>query len=92
MLIVAYDISNNKLRSQFSRFLEKHGYRLQYSIFQIKNSKRILNIIITEIEERFKKQFKNCDSIIIFQLSNTTTDTMLTFGYTSNKDDDIVFM
>jgi CRISPR-associated protein Cas2 len=42
MLIVSYDISNDKIRTRFAKFLSKFGYRLQYSIFEIKNSKRIL--------------------------------------------------
>ena len=42
MLIISYDISNDKLRTKFSKFLCKFGYRLQYSVFEIKNSKRIL--------------------------------------------------
>ena len=57
MLVITYDISNNKLRTQFSKLLEKYGYRLQYSVFEIKNSKRILGLIIEEIKHRFEKQF-----------------------------------
>ena len=90
MMIVSYDISNDKLRTQFSRLLEKYGYRLQASVFEVKNSPRILRIIIKEIEERFKKRFSNADSIIIFKLSGPTTDKMIKFGYAKNMDDDIL--
>lgn len=37
------------------KFLSKFGYRLQYSVFKIENSERILNIVSSEIENRFQK-------------------------------------
>ena len=37
------------------KFLSKFGYRLQYSVFKIENSERILNIVSSEIENRFGK-------------------------------------
>ncbi len=69
MLIVSYDISDDKLRTRFSKFLKKFGYRLQYSVFEIRNSKRILANIKKEIEQDFEKSFGETDSIIIFDLS-----------------------
>ena len=71
MLIVTYDISNTKLRSKFSRFLEKFGHRLQFSVFEIKNSPRILKQIQLKISHFFEKKFTENDSIIIFDLSAT---------------------
>lgn len=32
--LVAYDISNNKLRSKIKKVLEKYGYRIQFSVFK----------------------------------------------------------
>lgn len=92
MLVVSYDIKNDKLRTKFSKFLEKYGYRLQYSVFEIKNSKRILNLIVTEIEHKFAKLFSKADSIIIFSYSKASTDKIIKFGYAKNMDDDIIFM
>ena len=57
MILVAYDIANDKLRTKFANYLSKHGYRLQYSIFQIKNSQRILSLVSSEIKNRFEKEF-----------------------------------
>ena len=71
MLLVSYDISDDKLRTHFAKFLSKYGYRLQYSIFEITNSPKILENVKTEIENRFKKKFGQSDSVIIFQLSNS---------------------
>jgi len=69
MLIVSYDISDDKVRAKFARFLEKFGGRLQYSIFEIKNSSRILDNIRAEIKNKFEKQFDESDSVMIFSLS-----------------------
>lgn len=91
MLVISYDIQDDKLRTKFSKFLKKYGYRLQYSVFEIKNSKRILGIIIEEIRHKFEKQFSNSDSIMIFQYSKASTDKIIKFGYAKNMDDDIIF-
>ncbi len=88
MLIVSYDISNNKSRTRFSKFLEKFGYRLQYSVFQIENSKRVLNNIITEVERSFKKDFTQEDSVIIFELSKQCKKH--SYGYASNNDETLL--
>ena len=38
MLIVTYDIHDDKTRTKFGKLLKKYGRRLQYSVFEIKNS------------------------------------------------------
>lgn len=90
MLIVSYDISNNKLRTQFSKFLSKFGYRLQYSIFEIKNSDRVLANIEAEIQGKFEKQFAQTDSIMIFNLSKQCK--IMRFGYAKNDDSDLIII
>ena len=57
MVIVSYDISDDKLRTKFSKYLSKFGHRLQYSVFEIDNSNRILDNIVTDIKNRFEKCF-----------------------------------
>ena len=42
MIIISYDIADNKLRTKFSKFIKKYGHRIQYSVFEIDNSKTIL--------------------------------------------------
>ena len=69
MLIVTYDIADDKLRTKFAKFLSKFGYRLQYSVFEVRQSKRVLNNILTEVKSIFEKQFSTADSIIIIKLS-----------------------
>jgi len=90
MLMVSYDISNDKLRTQFSKFLSKFGYRMQYSVFEIHNSDRVLEVITTKIECYFSKQFKQCDSVIIFKLSKTCEITK--YGYAKNADEDLIIL
>lgn len=90
MIIVSYDISNDKLRSKFSRFLEKYGRRLQYSVFEIKNSDRVLNIIVSNINAKFAKKFKQSDSVIIFRLR--TGYEVLKFGFAANDDKDLIII
>ena len=66
MLLVSYDISNDKLRTRFAKYLKKYGNRLQYSVFEIKNSDRIIENITTEIEEYYGKKFEQTDSCLLY--------------------------
>ena len=45
MILVSYDISNDKVRTKFAKFLSKFGFRLQYSVFEIHNSEAVLSNI-----------------------------------------------
>ena len=87
MLLISYDISNNKLRTRFSKYLSKFGYRLQYSVFEIKNSKRLLEKIEAEIHKDFEKKFEETDSVIIFQMSQQCKITR--YGYAKNDESDL---
>ena len=86
MLLVSYDISNDKVRTKFSKFLSKFGFRLQYSVFEINNSEAVLRNIQTEIENNYSKFFTEEDSIIIFKLSETCKKTC--YGYAKNEEKD----
>ena len=88
--MVSYDISDNKLRTRFAKFLSKFGHRLQYSIFEIKNSQRILENIQIEIKADFEKQFEQTDSIMIFQMSKQCKITK--YGYAKNDDEDLIII
>ncbi len=86
MILVSYDISNDKLRTRFSKFLSKYGRRIQYSIFEIDNSKKILDNITFKIKEQFEKEFTERDSVYIFELSNSCKTTR--YGYAKNEESD----
>jgi len=88
MIIITYDIENDRLRTRFNKFIISYGRRLQFSVYEISNSKRILEIIQLEIKEKFEKEFRQNDSIIIFQLNDSVK--ILRFGYAKNEEDDLV--
>lgn len=87
MLLVSYDISDDKLRTKFSKFLSKFGYRLQYSVFQIDNSERLLSVIQDEIRNKFEKKFTESDSVIIYRIPDTCHT--IRFGYAKNEETDL---
>ena len=87
MLIVSYDISDTKIRTRFSKFLKKYGRRLQYSVYEIKNSNRILKNVVAEIKKNFEKEFTKSDSVFIFKISNKE---ILRFGYAKNEEEDLL--
>ena len=82
MIIISYDISDDKLRTKFSKYLQKFGHRIQYSVFEIDNSRKVLNNIMLGIEHNFEKKFGQSDSIIIFDLSASCKITR--YGYAKN--------
>lgn len=89
MIIICYDISNDKLRTQFSKFLEQYGYRLQYSVFEIKNSNRLLNLIKGKIEGRFAKQFDGGDSVLIFTVGD---EKVIKYGNAIHRDEGLTII
>ena len=84
MIIVSYDISNDKKRRHFQKFIEKFGHRIQYSVYEIENSDRILNNVVAQITNKFEKQFDESDSVFIFVLS--TSCKTLKFGFPRHED------
>lgn len=91
MFIVAYDFTNNKVRSRFSKFLKKFGRKIQFSVYEIKNSQRILQNILDEVELRYKKQFRGSDSILIFQICEDCKKKIIKYGYAKNEEKEVVF-
>ncbi|MCC7197237.1 CRISPR-associated endonuclease Cas2 [Candidatus Peregrinibacteria bacterium] len=92
MLIVAYDFANDKKRTKFAKFLKKYGYRIQYSVFMIRNSKRVLQNLLKEIELKYQKTFTGLDSILIFSICESCDKKVLRYGYAKNEDVDVFFL
>lgn len=88
MVLISYDISNTKKRNKFNKFIKKFGHRLQFSVYEIDNSERILENIIVEIKNKFEKDFDETDSIYIFKMSQTCSITK--FGYAKNENKDLI--
>ena len=90
MIITAYDISSDRVRTRFSKFLSKFGRKLQYSIYEIRNSERIKQNIQKEIHMRYQKQFTGGDSIVIFDLCERCKKNVNRYGFACNDEKDVV--
>ena len=90
MVVVSYDISNDKLRTKFAKYLSRFGHRLQYSVFEIDNSEKIVNNIINDLKNKYEKSFSQEDSVIIFKLSSSCE--VLRFGYAKNDEKDFIII
>lgn len=88
MIIISYDISNDKKRRYFQKFIEKFGHRVQYSVYEIENSDRILNNVITQIENKFMKLFDECDSVILFMLSSSCK--IRRYGFAKHEEQNLI--
>lgn len=60
--------------------------RLQYSVFEIDNSARILDNIVRDLKNKYEKRFGQEDSVIVFKLSSSCE--VLRFGYAKNDEKD----
>ena len=58
MIILSYDIHDDKLRTRFSKHIKKYGHRLQYSVYEIDNSSKMLDNICVEIQNIFEKKIQ----------------------------------
>lgn len=91
MLIVSYDFENDKRRNLFSKFLKKYGRRVQYSVFEIKNSQRVLENVLKEIEFKYRQGFTKTDSIVIFSICDGCKKKVRRYGYAANEEKEILF-
>lgn len=90
MLIVSYDIEDNKLRSRFSRQLTKSGaIRLQYSVYEVNNTKRVVDNLKLMVEKDFAPKFGGGDSVVIFDIGNAG---IIKYGNAIHRDKDVVFL
>ncbi len=92
MYIVCYDFVDNKKRAKFSKFLKKFGHKVQYSVYSIKNSQKILDNIITEIEEKYKKSFDTTDHILIFYVCEGCQKKIVRYGSAVHEKEDVVYL
>lgn len=90
MLIVSYDIEDDKLRSRFNRQLTKSGaIRLQYSVYEINNTKRVIENLKLMVEKDFAPKFGGGDSVVIFDIGNAE---IIKYGTAIHRDQDVVFL
>lgn len=88
MLVISYDISNDKLRTKFAKMLTKNGaIRLQFSVYEVNNTKRAIDNLLILIED-FSKKFTNEDSVILFDVSEIK---LTKYGNAIHRDQDILY-
>lgn len=90
MFIISYDFSNDKTRAKFSKFIKKFGHKIQYSVYEIRNSQRVLQNILSEIELVYKKTFDGADSILIFQICEGDKRKIKRYGYAENEEKEVI--
>ena len=88
MLVVSYDIADDKLRNRFSKMLAKNGaIRLQYSVYELNNTKRVMDNLMVKIDY-YAKMFGGADSVIVFDVANVN---LKKYGNAIHRDEDIVY-
>lgn len=89
MIVISYDIADDKMRTRFSKMLTKYGaIRLQYSVYEVCNTKRIIDNIILKIEA-YAKHLSMDDSVVIFDVSDNS---IIKYGNAIHRDRDIVYL
>ena len=84
MLLVSYDIKDDKLRTTFSKMLQSNGaIRLQYSVYEVNHTQRFIDILKMEIET-----FSPDDSVILFDVDVKKT---IKYGNAVHRDQDLLF-
>jgi CRISPR-associated protein Cas2 len=91
MFIVSYDFEETKPRTKFAKLLKKYGRRLQYSVFEIKNSQRILDNLQKEIDLKYKPHFTKNDSIVIIYVCEACKKKVKRYGYAANEEQEVLF-
>lgn len=90
MILVSYDISNDKKRTKFAKYLSKFGHRLQYSVFEIENSEKILKNITADLNNKFVRAFDQTDSVYIFRMNPNCE--IIRYGYARNEESDMLIV
>ena len=89
MIIISYDISDDKVRNRFSKLLIKYGaIRLQYSVYEFNNTNRLVETLLLKIEA-FSKKFTGGDSIVIFRVHEKD---LVKYGNAIHRDADVIYI
>lgn len=90
MIIVSYDIADDRKRAKFNKYIRKFGHMLQYSVYEIENSDRILNNILADLNNRWINEFEQTDSVYVFKLTGSCE--VLKYGYAANSDSELLIV
>lgn len=70
---------------KYYKFFMKHRAG-EVPVFEIDNSKRIVDNIINNLTNTFEKRFSQSDSVYIFKMSSSCE--VLRYGYAKNEEND----
>lgn len=82
MTLITYDISNTKTRTKLSKYLEKYGRRLQFSVFEITQPQSTIDTIQKTILSQFRPKIKNNDSILFVPIFPSLENQIVRIGST----------
>jgi CRISPR-associated protein Cas2 len=68
--------------------IKQGGIRLQYSVYEVNNSKRVLDNLIVRIENYYSKKFGGGDSVFIFE---TDENKAIKYGNAIHHDQDLIY-
>lgn len=89
MIIISYDIKDDKIRTKFAKMLRSQGaIRLQFSVYEVNNTQRIIDNIRVNVVEKFSKLFTGADSVVIFDAPNAKVEK---FGNAIHREQDVVY-
>lgn len=90
MIIISYDIKDDKIRTKFAKMLCSQGaIRLQFSVYEVNNTQRVIDNIKTNIVDKFYKLFTGADSVLIFDAPNAKVQK---YGNAIHRDSDVVYL
>ncbi len=76
------------MRNHFSKMLKGNGaIRLQYSVYEVRNTKRTIDNLVAKIEA-YSKHFTADDSIVIFDVDS---DKLTKYGNAIHRDQPVVY-
>ena len=88
MIIISYDISDDRKRNRFAKMITKHGaIRLQFSVYELRNTQRITDNLITLIES-FARHFDASDNVMLFDVNH---DKIKKYGRAIHLDQPVVY-
>ncbi|NJK40061.1 MAG: CRISPR-associated endonuclease Cas2 [Oscillatoriales cyanobacterium RM2_1_1] len=77
MVIIAYDIPNDKRRTKLAKFLEGYGRRVQYSVFECFISLDEMRILNEKVKKLVKEKE---DNVRFYWITNDSLPLVLTIG------------
>jgi len=76
------------MRTNFSKMLKKYGaIRLQFSVYEVVNTKRVMDNLVAMIEA-YSKHFTYDDSVIIFDVNS---DNLTKYGNAIHRDQPVIY-